>query len=100
MRSAHTPGPWRVGDVGHTVFGPKRPDGALPPIIIAGDVRRREDARLMAAAPDLLAALRDLVRAYEDMAHDYLGYPSDVAVPVPEAARAAIRAATGDEVTP
>lgn len=47
---------WRVGDAGTTIFGPKKPDGALPDVI-ASKVRR-EHSRLIAAAPDLLAACR------------------------------------------
>ena len=34
----HTEGPWRVGDAGHTVFGPKKPDGSIPNRI--ADVRQ------------------------------------------------------------
>lgn len=43
-----TPGPWRVGDAGVTVFGP--PNGNPSPETIA-NVRRAENARLIAAAP-------------------------------------------------
>ena len=57
----HTPGPWRVGDAGATVFGP--PQG-LPPLRIASGCRKA-DARLIAAAPDLLAALSNIL-AYHD----------------------------------
>lgn len=59
----HTPGPWRVGDNGNTVFGP--PMG-LPPLIVANcDYQqtraggsKKANARLIAAAPDLLEALK------------------------------------------
>ena len=54
--SEHTPGPWRIGDAGHTVFGP--PQG-LPPKIVATKASRA-DARLIAAAPELLDALEKL----------------------------------------
>lgn len=50
-----TPGPWRVGDAGSTVFGP--PNGNPSPKTVAR-VLRRPDARLIAAAPELLEALR------------------------------------------
>ena len=33
METKHTPGPWRVGDAGHTVFGPPRADKPCPEII-------------------------------------------------------------------
>ena len=51
----HTPGPWRIGDAGFTVFGPPKP-GALAETI--APVKSRANARLIAAAPDLLAALQ------------------------------------------
>lgn len=57
--SAHTPGPWRVGDAGHTVFGPRKPDATLP-VIIAQRLDSIANARLIAAAPELLAALTAL----------------------------------------
>lgn len=50
----HTPGPWRVGDAGHTVFGP--PNGNPSPKTVAHSLSRA-DARLVAAAPEMLAAL-------------------------------------------
>jgi hypothetical protein len=56
--SAHTPAPWRIGDAGLTVFGP--PNGNPSPETVAA-TRNRANARLIAAAPELLAALRDLV---------------------------------------
>ena len=51
----HTPGPWRVGDAGHTVFGP--PNGNPSPETIA-PCGTRANALLIAAAPDMLAALK------------------------------------------
>lgn len=65
-KAAHTPGPWRVGDAGFTVFGPKRE--APSPVRIATmpgigtpipTDAVRANARLIAAAPDLLAACED-----------------------------------------
>jgi hypothetical protein len=63
MKTAqHTPGPWRVGDAGATVFGPN--NGEPAPKIIANvgrgafpAERNKANAHLIAAAPDLLAAL-------------------------------------------
>ena len=58
----HTKGPWRIGDAGNTVFGP--PCG-LPPQRIA-DLSNTKDhhanARLIAAAPELLDALESLTK--------------------------------------
>lgn len=65
MKRNHTPGPWRAGDAGHTVFGPKRSDGSLPASIavmrevVEGSVGA--NCRLMAAAPELLEACKTLL---------------------------------------
>jgi len=53
-RSKHTPGPWRIGDAGRTVFGP--PNGQPAPEVVATG-RNSVNIRLCAAAPELLAAL-------------------------------------------
>lgn len=62
----HTPGPWRIGDAGAAIFGPKT-DAPSPATIVSamgkagGDVSAmRANARLIAAAPDMLNALRDV----------------------------------------
>jgi hypothetical protein len=52
----HTPGPWRVGDAGVTVFGPNL--GKPSPETIA-NVRKRDNAALIALAPDMLALLTE-----------------------------------------
>lgn len=62
VKRQHTPGPWRIGDAGRTVFGP--PDGNLVPTMIA-PCKSRENARLIAAAPELLRALQDLTKSIE-----------------------------------
>lgn len=57
----HTPGPWRVGDAGHTVFGPKT--DAPAPVIVATMGKNeafRANARLIALAPRMLEALESL----------------------------------------
>jgi len=51
----HTSAPWRIGDAGKTVFGP--PNGKPSPEIVA-ETRNRANAQLIAAAPELLAALQ------------------------------------------
>lgn len=51
--SKHTPGPWRIGDAGYTVFGP--PNGNPSPETVAATTHKK-NARLIAAAPELLAA--------------------------------------------
>lgn len=69
VTAAHTPGPWRLGDAGKTIFGPKTDQPA--PAIIAEAVastrvsaeERRANARLIASAPALLANLQRLADA-------------------------------------
>ncbi len=64
----HTPGPWRVRgtNFGYTncdVLGPPHPDGGdYAPICRANS---EANARLIAAAPELLAACKELVQSLE-----------------------------------
>ena len=61
MSTKHTPGPWRVGDAGASVFGPKD-----LPVTVAKLVHPNSaNARLIAAAPELLDALMQLLQAFE-----------------------------------
>lgn len=62
-----TPAPWRIGDAGHTVFGP--PNGNPSPETVARNLSRA-NARLIAAAPDLLAALEDANRMARNLLTD------------------------------
>lgn len=56
-QATHTPGPWRIGDAGATVFGPRT--DAPSPVTIAslGRNNSRANANLIVAAPELLAVL-------------------------------------------
>lgn len=54
--SEHTPGPWVVGNVGEVVAG-----GTTLADVYGDDEQADVDARLIAAAPDLLAALEDMI---------------------------------------
>jgi hypothetical protein len=75
MSAQHTPGPWTVFDSetdGQT-YGINGADGRA--VVFYGatkydGIRSRADARLIAAAPDLLAALRDIVSALGYEGHD------------------------------
>lgn len=60
--SKHTPGPWRIGDAGRTVFGP--PNGNPSPQTVAS-VTHKANARLIAAAPEMLEALRGMLATVE-----------------------------------
>lgn len=68
--SGHTPGPWdhacdSSARVRHSrkacVFAVQRENGAERLVDIAKQIPNWEDARLIAAAPELLESLRDLV---------------------------------------
>lgn len=59
VMEASTPGPWRVGDAGHTVFGP--PNGNPSPETVAGRITNPANARLLAAAPEMRDALQTLL---------------------------------------
>jgi hypothetical protein len=69
--NSHTPGPWKYGHAGFGFW--VGPDWDQPHVCIVGDRSRetdapnRENAALIAAAPDLLAACRLLLSS----AHDY-----------------------------
>jgi hypothetical protein len=82
---AHTPGPWTVHEL--------EDQGKFSivhwgPLAYVGDVgghdgmaTARANARLIAAAPDLLAALRETesqLRAYQDAADDWFGTGGDL----------------------
>ena len=59
--SAHTPGPWNVSPP--CELSPRYSVYHNGPLVY---VERGEDARLIAAAPDLLVALQDLLSATEE----------------------------------
>ena len=93
--SAHTPGPWSV-EIDHQTEAPEfiraYHEGEMFDIATLSD--ETEDiganARLIAAAPDLLAALDDLLFYLEGYDHDY-----PEAAPKFDRARAAIAKAVG-----
>ena len=100
--SAHTPGPWVVGNQTPLNFGVQRGHGMEHLGFVYGpsfpehsEVGRRSlaNARLIAAAPELLDALQALVSATERVSvGDYSEETHDMAV---SKARAAIAKATG-----
>jgi hypothetical protein len=65
--SEHTTGPWRIGDAGVTVFGP--PNGNPSPKTVA-NVKSKADAKLIAAAPELLDAAMAALDYYAQTGND------------------------------
>ena len=61
MSAQHTPGPWKVasGPFGATVFVGEEENPRIVSDAAASDPENVANARLIAAAPDLLAALRE-----------------------------------------
>jgi hypothetical protein len=97
----HTPGPWNVEKCryGFAVYA-KTGDAVVKTEDVEGRygaIDNEADARLIAAAPELLAALEGMEK-WASSIHD--GYPpstaSIAAAPYREAARAAIAKATGE----
>ena len=95
MNAQHTPGPWRIGDAGHTIFG--APNGTPSPKTIANLPFKNggHDARLIAAAPDLLAAAKEAEGHLADWVQQVGGIIGDEADDALTAIRAAIAKAEG-----
>jgi hypothetical protein len=96
---AHTPGTWRVNPIrsGFQVNAIDERAGypwPQPVVRGSGGVRRRDDAYLIAAAPDLLAACREACAHLSVLAvtHPHLSHPV-----LAEQLQRAIAAATGEE---
>lgn len=88
----HTPGPWRIGTAppnGEQTIG--NLSGMMVAVATSGGTMRAPEtlanAHLIAAAPELLAALQGLLQAL----------PSATTHPAIKAARAAIAKATGQQ---
>ena len=96
--SGHTPGPWTDKAIDESQWGVYDSRGwsvaqAHQIKVLSADIKQAErtaNARLIAAAPDLLAALERLVRQHGS---DGIEYSGDHPVAV---ARAAIAKATGE----
>ena len=62
---AHTPGPWIAQNVGGKGWFIVTEDDLILAMTLKGDDSDEADARLVAAAPGLLAALEQLVEAHD-----------------------------------
>ena len=90
--SKHTPGPWIVDALryGYDISAPEARcliTTSSDPKMVWGAIGREADARLIAAAPELLEALESLLAQVEQYGHK----------PECDAARAAIAKAKGEE---
>jgi hypothetical protein len=63
-KSKHTPGPWSIGQSGSKIVNPRstftaiHSGGASVCLVVEGNGRAGDNSRLIAAAPDLLAACK------------------------------------------
>ena len=99
---SHTPGPWCVRDIPskERYVGPSRDGGApsvaiIPARLSRSDAEQAANARLVAAAPDLLSALQEVSQALtiENAIRPDYGWAAFVA----EVVTPAIKRATGEQ---
>lgn len=98
MNSWHTPSPWRVVGRGNGVAAPETEDAlALNVRIIGGNTRvNMANARLIAAAPELLEALQAIIGACDRCGKDDdKSLVDEFTEEMEQAARSAIDKATG-----
>lgn len=69
-KANHTPGPWQHAPLSDDVIGP-RGQGVCSPCENYDEDRWKVDARLIAAAPELLASLKAFV-SFGDYAHNHI----------------------------
>jgi hypothetical protein len=92
MTTEHTLGPWySQPTAGHDIHGQSAIASEATGKTVAIAYDGKADARLLAAAPDLLLALQSLLAVTEEPALDELDNRQDIA-------RAAIAKATGEPV--
>lgn len=92
--NTHTPGPWHIEQVaaGRNVIKGIRKDGKTVSVITADSWVAEPDAKLIAAAPDLLEALQGILKTIDIMRPD--DFDPDKSNTV-LAARSALAKATG-----
>lgn len=84
----HTPGPWHV--VANLVQGKRKPNGDSRTVAMVGSSSEDDaNARLIAAAPDLLAALEGLAEIVNE---ETTRFPANRVVPAGVAYAAAVNA--------
>ena len=92
--SKHTPGPWEIAK-GKTYCAIRTDDRVIADMRLVGLHYNDANARLIAAAPDLLEAMQALFGA--DMVYCMMGDGKDDQIEAIAKARAAIFKATGEQ---
>ena len=102
MKTTHTPGPWEIVVVNHNGWTLDGSDRPFMPLYRIGDgeffIEPKEalaNARLIAAAPELLEALVGIISAVEDPAYDK-EVRREVMFQRAIAAKAVVKAACGE----
>jgi hypothetical protein len=93
----HTPGPWRTGTKRYMADPLYIEAGEGVNFTIIGKARTLADARLIAAAPDLLAACERAVDLLHKYANDASSHRTSTIRVIRDELRAAIAKATGHE---
>jgi hypothetical protein len=89
MTKAHTPAPWETGEASWN------DEGEVRYTLHGVTVAKVSDARLIAAAPDLLEALEEIVADYDEYKRNR---PMTPDLPHIKKARAAIAKARGEAI--
>lgn len=95
MSTKHTPGPWRLRELNNStlaVYGSGEYDIVFP----KRNAPRDADARLIAAAPELLEALEEIMKCEAAFSTDQLTFANNVIKKHVEIAQAAIAKAKGE----
>lgn len=99
-QATHTPGPWGCADTSYHAhdYRLSRPNGEHLPVNAPYNdhSEQRANARLIAAAPDLLAALEAVLAAWDEPYYGDLDMARDTMFDAIEPARAAIAKAKGE----
>jgi len=98
----HTPGPWRVEGNQERAFHISTDNVMVGPYVVAGgivacDIEHEPNARLIAAAPEMLEALREMLATYCDHGRSVHGGAKFCRDTTHDRARAALAKATGKE---
>jgi hypothetical protein len=91
MKNKHTPGPWQVGNFEPKAIFDCNPEG---PQRVANTLNNLADARLIAAAPELLEALKDMRMVFDNGSNE-IHAALEVKNDAVRKCRAAIAKATG-----
>lgn len=78
--SSYTPGPWRVGPPifdGDVIFAPPQTEGHRNEVVAMG-ILNKADARLIAAAPDMLKLLKGTLRYLRASGNRAKGLQGDI----------------------